>query len=125
MTDPEAALYRVFSQRFPTEDSCLDHLLKQRYGNPGPCPKCARVGKFHRLRKQQAYVCQWCAFHIHPKAGTAFARTRTPLQDWFYVMFLFSVGHKRMTAREVQMQLGLNYKTAWRMAHEIKSRLAS
>jgi transposase-like protein len=123
--DPEPALYRAFAQRFPTEDACLDHLLKLRFGNPGACPKCARVGKFHRLRKQPAYICQWCAYHIHPKAGTPFSRTRTPLQDWFYVMFLFCVGHKRMTAREVQKQLGLSYKTAWRMAHEIKTQLSS
>lgn len=123
-SDPETVLYRVFAQRFPTEDACLDHLLKLRFGNPGPCPGCGRVGKFHRLRKQPAYVCQWCAVHIHPKAGTPFARTRTPLQDWFYVMFLFCAGHKRMTAREVQRQLAVTYKTAWRMAHEIKTHLA-
>jgi transposase-like protein len=87
------------------------------------CPKCLRKGRFHRLRSQPAYVCQWCAFHIHPKAGTPFARTRTPLQDWFYVMFLSCVGHKRMTAREVQRQLGITYKTAWHMTHAIRSYL--
>ena len=99
-------------------------LLKLRFGNPGQCPKCARLGKFHRLRRQQAFVCQWCACHIHPKAGTPFARSRTPLQDWFYVMFLYCAGHKRMTAREVQRQLAVTYKTAWRMSHEIKTHLA-
>jgi transposase len=121
--DPETVLYRVFSQRFPTEDACLDHLLQLRFGNPGICPKCLRKGRFHRLRQQPAFVCQWCAYHIHPKAGTPFARTRTPLQDWFYVMFLSCVGHKRMTAREVQRQLGITYKTAWHMTHAIRSYL--
>ena len=125
LTDPEPALYRVFVQRFPTEDACLDHLLELRFGNPGQCPKCFRKGKFHRLRLQPAYICQWCAYHIHPKAGTPFARTRTPLQDWFYIMFLFCVGHKRMTAREVQRQLGVTYKAAWRMTHEIKVQLSN
>jgi transposase-like protein len=121
--DPETVLYRVFAQRFPTEDACLDHLLALRYGRRGPCPKCGRVTTFHRLKRAPAYVCQWCAYHIHPKAGTPFARTRTPLQDWFYVMFLYCVGHKRMTAREVQRQLAVTYKTAWRIAHEIKTHL--
>jgi transposase-like protein len=118
--DQEAVLYRVFAQRFPTEDSCLEHLLRIRFGNPGNCPRCGRRGKFHRLRRQQAFSCQWCAFHIHPKAGTPFERTRTPLQDWFYVMFLTCAGHKRMTAREVQRQLAITYKTAWRMTHVIR-----
>ena len=53
-------------------------------------------------------------------AGTPFARTRTPLQDWFYVMFLTCAGHKRMTAREVQRQIAVTYKTAWRIARAVK-----
>lgn len=121
--DPETVLYRVFVQRFPTEDACLDHLLEVRFGNPGPCPSCGRVGRFHRLRRAQAYVCQWCATHVHPKAGTPFARSRTPLQDWFYVMFLTCAGHKRMTAREVQRQIAVTYKTAWRIARAVKGHL--
>ena len=124
-SDPETALYRAFAQRFPTEDSCLDHLLRLRFGNPGACPKCGRWGKFHRLRRSQAYVCQWCAYHIHPKAETSFQRSRTPLQDWFYVMFLYSARHKKMTAREVQRQLAVTYKTAWRIAHAIETHLAA
>ena len=123
-SDPETVLYRVFVQRFPTEDACLAHLLKLRFGNPGACPSCGRMGKFHRLRRQQAFACQWCAYHIHPKAGTPFARTRTPLQDWFYVMFLTCAGHKRMSAREVQRQLAVTYKTAWRITREIKTHMA-
>ncbi len=121
--DPETVLYRIFALRFPTEDACLDHLLVLRHGNPGTCPKCRRKGRLHRLSRQQAYVCQWCAYHIHPKAGTPFARSRVPLQDWFYVMFLMCVGHKRMTAREVQRQLGITYKAAWRMTSQISAYL--
>ncbi len=120
-SDPETILYRIFAQRFPTDDACLDHLLKLRFGNPGACPKCGRRGKFHRLQKAQAYSCQWCAFHIHPKAGTPFEKSRTPLQDWFYMIFLYSAGHKRMTAREVQRQLAVTYKTAWRIARTIQN----
>ncbi len=122
-TDPETVLYRTFALRFPSEDACLDHLLHLRHGNPGSCPKCFRKGRFHRLRQQQAYVCQWCAYHIHPKAGTPFARSRVPLQDWFYVMFLMCVGHKRITAAEVQRQLGITYKAAWRMTSLIRTYL--
>ncbi|MBU6156398.1 MAG: transposase, partial [Alphaproteobacteria bacterium] len=54
--DPETVLYRIFAQRFPTEDACLEHLLQLRHGNPGTCPKCRRRGRFHRLRQQQAFV---------------------------------------------------------------------
>ena len=39
-------------------------------------------------------------------------------------MFLTCAGHKRMTAREVQRQLAVTYKTAWRMADAIKKHWA-
>ena len=52
--------------------------------------------------------------------GTPFERTRTPLRDWFHVMFLFSTTRNGVAAKEVQRQLGVTYKTAWRMCHEIR-----
>ena len=53
-------------------------------------------------------------------ANTPFERTRTPLRDWFHVMFLFSTTRNGVAAKEVQRQLGVTYKTAWRMCHEIR-----
>jgi transposase-like protein len=53
-------------------------------------------------------------------AGTPFERTRTPLMDWFYVIFLFTASRNGVAAKEVERQLGVTYKTAWRMCHEIR-----
>ena len=53
-------------------------------------------------------------------AKTPFERTRTPLRDWFHAMFLFCTTRKGVAAKEVQRQLGVTYKTAWRMCHEIR-----
>lgn len=109
-----------FFQRFPDDDTCLDHLMKVRYGMEGECPKCHKQTRWSRIRKEPAYQCQWCGHHIHPMAGTPFARTRTPLQKWFYAMFLFTTTRNGVSAKEIQRQLGVTYKCAWRMAHEIR-----
>ena len=53
-------------------------------------------------------------------ANTPFERTRTPLRDWFHVMFLFCTTRNGVAAKEVERQLGVTYKTAWRMCHEIR-----
>ncbi|MCH8197015.1 MAG: IS1595 family transposase [Proteobacteria bacterium] len=113
-----------FFNRFPDDDTCLDHLMEVRYGKEGDCPKCGKHSKFHRLRKEPAYVCQWCGHHIHPMAGTPFARSRTPLQKWFYAMFLFTTTRNGVAAKELQRQLGVTYKTAWRIGHEIRKYMA-
>ena len=46
--------YIEFFQQFPTDDACLDHLMKLRHGNPTDCPKCGKHSKFHKLRKEPA-----------------------------------------------------------------------
>lgn len=109
-----------FMKRFPDDDTCLDHLMAVRYGETITCTKCNREGKFHRIKKIPAYACQYCGHHIHPMAGTPFARSSTPLQKWFYAMYLFTTSRHGVPAKELQRQLGVTYKCAWRMGHEIR-----
>lgn len=109
-----------FFHRFPDDDACLDHLMKTRYGDMQTCPKCGKDGHFARLRKHPAYSCPWCGHHIHPMVGTPFEKSRTPLQKWFYVMYMFTTTRNGVAAKEIQRQIGCTYKTAWRMGHEIR-----
>ena len=113
-----------FFRQFPTDDACLEHLWKVRFGDEVECEKCAKVGKFYRLRKEPAYSCPRCGHHIHPMVGTPFEKTRTPLQKWFYAMYLFTTTRHGVAAKELQRQLGVTYKTAWRMGHEIRKYMA-
>ncbi|NQV46481.1 MAG: IS1595 family transposase [Rhodospirillaceae bacterium] len=109
-----------FFKRFPTDDSCLEHLMATRYGESLDCPKCDKHGRFARLKKLPAYSCPSCGHHIHPMAGTPFERSRTPLQKWFYAMYLFTTTRNGVSAKELQRQLGVTYKCAWRIGHEIR-----
>ena len=109
-----------FFKRFPDDDSCLNHLMQIRYGFEIDCPKCGKHGKFSRICKEKAYQCAWCGHHVHPMAGTPFKRSRTPLQKWFYAMYLFTTSRHGVPAKELQRQLGVTYKCAWRMGHEIR-----
>jgi hypothetical protein len=43
-----------------------------------------------------------------------------PLRDWFYVMFLFTTTRNGVAAKRVERELGVTYKTAWRMCHQIR-----
>jgi len=114
-----------FFKRFPDDDSCLNHLMSIRFGFELDCPKCSKHGKFSRIKGQPAFQCAWCGHHIHPMAGTPFARSRTPLQKWFYAMYLFTTSRHGVPAKELQRQLAVTYKTAWRIGHEIRKYMAS
>jgi transposase-like protein len=116
----KAPTLRQFQDRFPTEDACLNHLFQVRYCADLECPSCARPAKFTRVKSRRAYQCQWCAYQVYPTAGTPFDRTRTPLRDWFYVMFMFCTTRNGVAAKKVERELGVTYKTAWRMCHMIR-----
>ena len=113
-----------FYRRFPTDDACLAHLFLIRFGKEPSCPKCGEIGKLKKLSKMPAYTCN-CGHHIHPMEGTLFERSHTPLQKWFYAMYLFTTSRHGVPAKELQRQLGVTYKTAWRMAHQIRKYMAS
>jgi transposase-like protein len=108
-----------FFARFPTDDACLEHLFAVRYSPEPVCPKCGQIGAFGRLAKLPAWTCN-CGHHLHPMKGTPFERTHTPLQKWFYAMYLFTTSQHGVPAKELQRQLGVTYKTAWRIGHEIR-----
>jgi transposase-like protein len=114
-----------FYKRFPDDISCLEHLMCLRFRNPLYCPKCGAEGQFAKLKKLPAYACPTCGHHIHPMVGTPFERSHTPLQKWFYAMYLFTTSRHGVPAKELQRQLGVTYKTAWRMGHEIRKYMAT
>ena len=109
-----------FLENFPDNAACLEHLMLTRYGNPLDCPKCGKNSTFSRHSKRPVYQCQWCSHQISPMAGTPFARSSTPLVKWFYAMYLFTTSRHGVPAKELQRQLGVTYKCAWRMGHEIR-----
>jgi len=108
-----------FFKMFSDDDVCLEHLFNTRFGAEYGCPKCGEIGKFRRLSKIPAYTCN-CGHHIHPMVGTPFENSRTPLQKWFYAMYLFTTSRHGVPAKELQRQLGVTYKCAWRIGHEIR-----
>lgn len=109
-----------FMKKFPDDNACLDHLMATRYGETTKCPKCEKESKFSRITNQPAYVCSWCGHHIHPMSGTIFQDSKTPLQKWFYAMYLFTTSRHGVPAKEIQRQISVTYKTAWRMADQIR-----
>ena len=121
----KAPTLRQFQDRFPTEESCLEHLKLVRFGERHECEKCGKDAQFYRVAKRRSYACEHCGAQIYPTAGTPFHRTRTSLRDWFHVMFLFTTSRNGVAAKEVERQIGVTYKTAWRMCHEIRKYMAA
>jgi len=76
--------------------------------------------QFHKLRERRVYACPECRFQIAPTANTILHDTRTPLVSWFYAMYLFCTTRHGVSGKELQRQLGVTYKTAYRIGQQIR-----
>ena len=114
-----------FIKQYPDDETCLEGIMKLRYGGTElECPKCHQHARFYRMSRERAYVCQHCKFQLFPCVGTPMHRSRTSLQKWFIAMHLFCTSKHGVAAKELERQLDVTYKTAWRMAHEIRKWMA-
>ena len=118
-----------FMREFPDDDACLEYLWRTRYADDGvhaACPKCETERSFKKYatsQQRQSWTCTACGWHIHPTAGTIFHKSSTSLQLWFYAMYLMSSTRAGISAKQIERELGVTYKTAWRMAKEIRQKL--
>ena len=112
---------REFFQRFPDDDACLAHIMQVRFGGTRfECGSCGKESTHHKLATRRTFVCANCGHHVNPTAGTILHDTRTPLVSWFYAMYLFCTTRHGVSGKELQRQLGVTYKTAYRIGQQIR-----
>jgi len=123
---PKDLRYTVaqFNAEFPSDDACLEYVKEQRWPNGvTECDKCKVERKHYRVTGRTAYACDHCGNHIYPLAGTVFEKSTTSLRLWFYAMYLMGSTRCGISAKQIQRETGVTYKTAWRMFKQIRSLL--
>ena len=115
---------KQFHAQFPDDDACLDFLKNARWPNGVTCSKCERVTGHYRIAGRKVYSCEFCATHVSPTADTIFHKSATALKSWFHAMFLMASTRTGISAKQLERELGVTYKTAWRMFKQIRSLMA-
>jgi len=113
--------FSQFITRFPNDDACLEEIKRLRYPNGIRCIICNKTTMHYRLQGRKAYSCKYCRNQIYPLAGTIFEKTSTSLRVWFYCMFLLTQTRADISVKQLQQELGVTYKTAWRMYTSMKT----
>ncbi len=108
-------------QDFSTKESCFKYIFERKiieYNNS--CPKCGKnMNNFYFLENRNLFACS-CGFQIYPAVNTIFENSKTSIELWFYVIYLFSIYGEKLTAKDIQREIQVTYKTAWKMATRIK-----
>lgn len=104
---------------FGTDNKCLQFVFDNRYGKRFQCPNCEQKGKFYLIEGRKRFDCV-CGYTVSPLADTIFHKSSTPLTLWFHAIFLFASSRNGVAAKELERQLGVTYKCAWRLAKQIR-----
>ncbi|MGI8945129.1 MAG: IS1595 family transposase [Thermoleophilaceae bacterium] len=115
-----------FTREFPDGATCLEHLWREHHapdGHTANCPKCEKPRRFHKVKDRPAWDCDSCGYHLHPTAGTIFHKSSTSLRLWYYAIYLMSETRCGISAKHLERELGVTYKTAWRMLNKIRHQL--
>ena len=118
-----------FMRDFPDDETCLTWLWNTRFNlgdDMAHCERCGEIRLFRRYaskQQRQDWTCTACGLHVHPTAGTIFHKSSTSLQLWFYAMYLMTSTRCGISAKQLERELGVTYKTAWRMFTLIRNEL--
>src|SRR6202165_4261197 len=118
-----------FTREFPDDEACLVYLWKARYAPDGTNAACPRwemkrpFRRYHTAQQRQSWACTACGLHLHPTAGTIFHKSSTALHLWFYAIYLITSTRCGISAKQLEREIGVGYKTAWRMFNLIRNSL--
>jgi len=116
------------TRKFATEDQCLDYIQTMRWPHGVGCVHCGSMavstitrnaGKNKRTRIYQCLEKE-CGKQFSATSGTIFNDSHLPLTKWFLAIALICEAKKGMSACQLQRHLGVNYRTAWYLAHRIR-----
>ena len=120
----EKYTFKQFQAQYPDDDACLRSIFNRKFGETKHCPSCGVESKLVKIESRRAYACQE-GCHIYPCAGTIFEKSPTKLTLWFHAMYLITATRNGVSAKELQRQLGVTYKCAWRMGHQLRELMAA
>lgn len=111
---------------FTDAEAARRHLEAQVWPNGPVCPHCGNAdgeritalkGKSHR---PGLYQCMECREQFTVTVGSAFERSKIPLNKWLLATYLLNASKKGYSAHQLHRTLGVTYKTAWFMFHRIR-----
>jgi transposase-like protein len=115
------------NKEFQTDVACLKYLEALRWPDGVHCVQCdsAKISKVTRRRagknkRTSLYDCLSCGHQFSATSGTLFHDSHLPLNKWFLAVALVCNAKKGLSAKQIERDLGVSYRTAWYLCHRIR-----
>ncbi|MBO6622159.1 MAG: IS1595 family transposase [Balneola sp.] len=109
-----------FQKEFPTEKACLEYIFDKRFPNGYVDQETGEIIDLYYTESRKCFTSADGKIQVYPTANTIFHKSSTELVKWFYVVFRMSQSKCGVSAKQIQREIGVTYKTAWRMCHLIR-----
>lgn len=107
-----------FMDHFGTDAACLEYLRTVRWPAGFVCPKCGLRDGWVTARGTM--YCGGCHRQTSPTAGTILHKSRTEIRKWFMAVWLLCTQKTGVSAKTLQRELKVGYKTAWLMLQKLR-----
>ncbi|MDR3101846.1 MAG: IS1595 family transposase [Methanocalculaceae archaeon] len=106
---------------FPTDEDAINHFICIRYPDGMACPHCGATKNVYRRKgKPKVFVCMNCKNTFSVFKGTIFEDSQTSMKMWFYAIDAMLNGKKGISSRQLQREISVTYKCAWRVLKLIR-----
>lgn len=108
-----------------TDDQAFQLFKEVRWGEGDEvaCPDCGTIRKHYFIRTRKQWRCKDCFHTFSVTSGTIFAFHKLPLRVYLSAIAIYSNAVKGISALQLGRDLGVQYKTAFVMAHKIRESL--
>ncbi len=109
-----------------TEEEAIKFIENIRWKSGNPiCPHCGHTDKVYALKGKSCrlglYKCGSCRKQFTVKVGTVMQGTHLTMKQWLITFHLMSSSKKGISALQLKRELGIQYKSAWFLAHRIRA----
>lgn len=110
-------------------DKAREHLEAMIWPEGVFCKHCGGTDKITKLKGKSTrpgvYKCNDCRKPFTVTVGTIFEDSKIALNKWLLAFRLMAGSKKGISAHQLHRSLGITYKSAWFMAHRIRSVLGA
>ena len=116
---------KQFNTLFPNDEAVIHYIVDKCFNGIIKCPFC---GETYRISREKGRIkffhCNSCNKSFSIFTNTIFHKTHMKLTDWMFAINLFLQAKKGTSSCQLQRELGVTHKTAWRINHQIRKAMA-
>lgn len=114
-------------QKYPDQESCIEHLEQVRWNDNPACPLCGsiKVARKDENERVGRWNCHDCHSSFNVLSGTIFSKTRLPLQKWFLAIGILLNAKKSVSSHQLARDLEMTQPSALYMAMRIRKAMAA